>query len=207
MQNIKNITFVFVLLLKISFGIAATDTSGVYLTKKDFLSNTLQYKTINAIHTPCFPLFARFVIAREAFPIQVKMDKKNIKKFTPGSFYAFNNNGVKYFYLKKSNDYVAVVNDAAPLFMIVQKKVHFSGNTAFADDIYLYTKNLDEPFKELTKENITSDFGTNKKEMDILLELRQKIIKEGYDAEIHKSAFLKCREMVGTYIDKIKSGA
>jgi hypothetical protein len=41
--------------------------------------------------------------------------------------------------------------------------------------------------------------------INLLLELRQKIIKEGYDAEIHKPAFLRCRKMVGIYMDKLKS--
>ncbi|HEY5463397.1 MAG TPA: hypothetical protein VIJ95_09080 [Hanamia sp.] len=204
MQNFKNTFSICLLLLKISFAVAATDTSGVYLTKTDFLSNTLHYKTVKNIHTPCFPLFARFVIARDAFPIHVKMDKENIKNFPPGSFFAFNNNGVKYLYLKESNDYVAVINDAAPLFMIVQKRSHFSGTIAFADDIYLYTTDLSKKFKEFTTENITTDFGNNKREMDILLELRSKITKEGYDAEIHKRAFFKCRKLVGSYMEKLK---
>ncbi|MEO6838335.1 MAG: hypothetical protein ABI185_08090 [Ginsengibacter sp.] len=203
MQNLS-ITLVYLLLFKISFGVPTTDTSGVYPTKTDFLSNILRYKTASNIPTPTFPLFAKFVVSREAFTIHIKGDGKNIKTFSPGSFYAFNNNGVKYLYLKKSNEYVAVVNDAPPVFMIVQKKVHFSGSIAFADDIYLYTTNLDEPFKVFSRENIIADFKANKKAMDLLLELRQKIIKEGYDAEIHKKAFLECRKMVGIYMDKIK---
>ncbi len=111
---------------------------------------------------------------------------------------------MKYLYLKRSNDYVAIISGALPIFMIVQKKIHFSGTIAFADDIYLYARNLDDPFKEFNKENITTDFSSNKKEMDILLDLRQKIIKNGYDAEINKRAFLKCRKMVELSMDKIK---
>lgn len=133
------------------------------------------------------------------------MTKGQKKTFSPGSFFAFNNDGVKYLYIKESNDYAAFVNDAAPIYMIVQKKVHFSGPTAFADDIYLYIRNLNEPFKVFSRENIIADFGSNKKAMDLLVELRQKIIKEGYDAEIHKPVFLKCRKMVGIYMDKLKS--
>jgi hypothetical protein len=204
MRNL-NIALLSVLLFKISFAVAAPDTSGIYFTKRDFLSNTLRYKTSSSISTPAFPLFARFVVAREAFPIHIKGGKENIKTFSPGSFYAFNNNGIKYLYLKESNEYVAVVNDTPPIFMIVRKKIHFSGSIAFADDIYFYTRNLDEPFKEFTNKNIITDFRNNKKEMNILLELREKISKEGYDVEIHKSAFLKCRKLVGTYLDKIKT--
>ena len=185
------------------FAVAATETSGVYLTKTDFLLNILQYKSINRIHTPCFPLFERFVIDREAFPIHLKMNKKNIVTFSPGAVFAFNNKGVKYLYLKESNDYAAVVNDASPVFMIVQKKVHFSGTTAFADYIYLYTINLDEPFKEFSKENIIADFGFNKKATSLLFDLRQKIIENGYDGEIHKKEFLKCRKMVAIYMTKL----
>lgn len=182
---------------------AEIDTSGVYISKADFISNTLQYKTFNSIRTPFFPVFARFIISREAFPLKIKINT-NVKKLPSGSFYGFNNDGVKYLYIKKSDDYVAVINDIPPIYMIVQKKVHFSGTIAFADDIYLYTQNLDNPFKEFTIKNITEDFGYNKKAMDILLDLHKKIIKKGYDAEIHKKAFLKCRKMVEAYISKLK---
>jgi len=99
MQKFSKRTLICILLIfKITFVVAQSDTSGVYLTKTGFLSNTLQYKTINNIHTPCFPLFARFIISREAFPIHIKKDKKNTITFSPGSIFAFNDNGVKYLY-------------------------------------------------------------------------------------------------------------
>jgi hypothetical protein len=203
LHRIKSLFFIFL----IFNGLYATaqDTSGIYLTKTDFLNNILQYNTNNNIPTPFLPVFARFVIERDAFPVRIKMPDGQKKTFSPGSFFAFNNDGVKYLYIKESNDYAVFVNDAAPVYMIVQKKVHFSLSTAFADDIYLYTRNLGEPFKVFSSENIIEDFGSNKKAMDLLLELRQKIIKEGYDAEIHKPAFLRCRKMVGIYMDKLKS--
>lgn len=203
MANIKNLIFIFLIFEGLSS--MAQNPSGIYITKTDFLKNKLQYKTLNNILTPCLPLLAKFVINRDAFPVRIKMDDGKKKIFSPGSFFAFNNDGVKYLYLKESNDYAAFVNDAAPVYMIVEKKVHFSGTIAFADDIYLYTRNLEEPFKVFSSQNIIEDFSSNKKAMDLLLELRIKIIKEGYDAEIHKSAFLKCRKIVGIYMDKLKS--
>ena len=42
----------------------------------------------------------------------------------------------------------------------------------------------------------------DKKEMELLLELRQKIIKNVSDGgEIHKRAFLECRKMIGLYME------
>ena len=62
---------------------------------------------------------------------------------------------------------------------------------------------MGEPFKVFSSQNIIADFSSNKKAMVVLLELRQKIIKEGFDAEIHEAAFLRCRKMVGIYMNKL----
>ncbi len=204
MQNLKLFTLVCVLLLKISFASAKSDTSGVYLTKTDFITNTIQYKSEFNIPEPLFPLLSRFVISGDAVPITIKLKRREKKTFDQGAIFGFYNNGVKYLFLKQSNEYAAVVSDTEPVFMVVKAEEHYSGKYSFSDDKYLFTKNLDDSFKEFTNENITTDFRNHKKEMDLLLELRQKIIKDGYDAEIHKRAFLKCRKLVSSYIEKLK---
>ena len=88
----------FLFIFSVVFAGATPDTSGVYRKKTEFLNNTLQYKTNNSIPTPFLPVFARFIIEQDAFPVRIKMTDGQKKTFSPGSFYAFNNNGVKYLF-------------------------------------------------------------------------------------------------------------
>lgn len=111
------------------------------------------------------------------------------------------NNGIKYIYVPGQKKYLALLNDKAPVFLFIKERVFSSGKNYFVDDSLLYTRNPDEPLKELTALNIRRDFGDNKELANRLYILRTAIIKKGYDTEVHRRAFLQYQRMVQQYIN------
>lgn len=177
-----------------------TDTSGVYLTQDDFVSNRLQYKSYQKIRITSRPFWTNFSLSTDACPIKIKLANGKRISMSVGSFYGFRSYGIKYFYSKQLNEYLAVINDTLPVYLLIREDVHFSNITAFKDDIFLYAKNLEDTLKTLTPENIEKDFSGDSQTKNMLSELLKKNRSQGFDKEMNKKDFFRCKEIISQLV-------
>lgn len=205
---IKSLSVIILILLLTVAAKGAIDTSGLYLSKDDFINNHLRYETAYRLTIkgrPLFPIFRSFFLNADGAPIKVDITKNESKSFQPGSVFGFNYNGIKYIYSKNDNLYLALIWDKSPMYLAIKEKVHFSGATAFADDIFLYSKDLVGPMKEFNEKNITTDFADDKNTMNTLLKLMGEINKKQYNIEMHKKQFIECKNLIAHHLTIIDS--
>jgi hypothetical protein len=180
----------------------ARDSSGVYFTKTDFLNNLLEFKTSHKIRITSRPFWTNFSVNEEAVPVKITLDNGEKKTLAAGSFYGFKTEGVKFVYVNYYNEYPATLNDTEPLYLFVRKKIHFSGTTAFSDDYFYFSKNIDDSLKEFNIENIRAAFGNNVIVTESMIKLLKAIKENGFDGEMHKKQFFDCEKLVKSYLSK-----
>ncbi|HSC39616.1 MAG TPA: hypothetical protein VLD19_17145 [Chitinophagaceae bacterium] len=132
--------------------------------------------------------------------IYIRQANGSEKRILPDSTFGFITNGIQYVYIPREKRYLAVLNDKAPVFLLIKEKyIPFKG-IDFVDDSLLYTRNLGMPLKACTMSNIRQDFGDNPELVNQFSLLLKAIIKKGFDGEVHRKSFLKYRQLIRQYL-------
>lgn len=128
----------------ISFG-----TNGVYLTKEDFITNRISY----SIHKPFLNSNTNYECRIEG-TLCITLDDGEKIKFKPHQIFGFSNNGRKYIFDDYwwGPSYLAVLNESPVGIFISQ--VYSRHHEAF----FRYSKKIGDTIKDLSEENILSDF-------------------------------------------------
>ena len=187
------------------FGTTIIDSSGIYITKSDFVNDRLQYSGIYDVRLTSRPFWTNFSLNTDAAPVKIKLKDGTKKTFLPGSFYGFKTQEIKFIYIKHFEEYLAVISDSPPLYLFIRKEVHFSNITAFDDTKFYYATILGDSLREFNVENIRNSFGDGTAKTKILAELLAKIKQEGLDAEMRKKEFFMCKKLIDEYLLKITS--
>jgi hypothetical protein len=95
---------------------------------------------------------------------------------------------------------MAILNEKAPLMLVLKEDVHMDVDGAWTDDSLMYTPALGKPLKLLTKENILKDFGDDEELATRLTLLYKAVIRNEYTDEVHQKDFKGYLQMVRDYL-------
>ena len=80
-----------------------------------------------------------------------------------------------------------------------RKQTGYNGNPN-VDGIFLYGHSLDGPFKEFTKHNVDTEFGSNPQMVSDLQILRKELNKHA--VSMTRGDFEACKELTKDYLNK-----
>jgi hypothetical protein len=126
------------------------------------------------------------------------------RRIWPDSVFGFVRKGVKYLYFSQEGRYMAVLNEEAPLMLVMKADVHFEVGFevgwAYTDDTLLYTTGVGQPLEILNKENILKDFGKNGELATRLTLLTRAVVRAEYTDGVQAKDFRGCLQMVQDYL-------
>lgn len=173
----------------------AQDLSGYYKTKEDFENN-------NIIIVPEAKL--RTFMPKAYFPFSLDFDETiNLKnkstrkiKILSDSIFAFRVSGVLFIANQQEKKYLSVLNAASPVYLFLKEKHHYRGVYSPILQIPLYSITINGPIKELTQDNINTDFKDN---IDLQLKLNtilEKAKKQGLTYYLDRKDYATYTKMV-----------
>ena len=178
------------------------DTAGIYRTKDDFINERISSLSLYEVKIKHVPFWSGLPLNIDsADRVYLRQADGREAAIRPDVAFGFTNRSIKYLYIPGQQKYLAVLNEKAPVFLFIKEKYIHSFKWDFVNDSLLYTRDLNAPLKELTASNIKRDFSDNKELANRLYLLRAAIVKKGFDAEVHRRAFLRYRQLVRHYLD------
>ncbi|MES2329775.1 MAG: hypothetical protein V4539_09250 [Bacteroidota bacterium] len=190
--------------LSTSGGIIQTsETAGIYRTKKDFISGSIEMFNNPRLRIKSNPFRLRFPLSIDSDEsMYLTQSDKRETKIDPKSVYGFSVNGITFVYNESEKKYLSVLNDKGGIYFFLKERTKYLGKLGqHIKDVLLYTTDLDVPAKEFTAENIQRDFVGNNAMVDRLTKLNEDIKKSSFQSDVDKQDFFEYQKLFKKYLD------
>lgn len=170
---------------------AASDSSGVYSTRRDFGSNQTEYSCKCRIQEKAGIFWSDFLYEASG---DLRVNAKNNKRrWLPGSIYGFYMNGIRYIFIAAEKKYLAVLNNKLTVPLFVKEIEHVGYRYVLRNGLIVYLSLKNGELVELTRKNLQKEFSDDAKLLEAMLSLAAKLGR--YSDYISRKNFFKCQQV------------
>jgi hypothetical protein len=186
--------FIFAVFLDAAFmtvAYAAHDTSRIYVTKRQFDSDSAQYSCKCRVQEKAGIFWSDFRFEASG---ELRVKAKGFKQHWPaGSLYGFYMNRIRYVFVPSEKKYLAILNNKLVVPLFVKEIMSVGYRYVLLNGLIVYLSPKNGMAVELTKKNLYRDFAPGTKLLDEMLRLDAKL--ETYKDYISKRNFFKCQKL------------
>lgn len=167
------------------YGKVIKDSSGVYITKGDFIKNKLSYCKPYRLKEKFGFLNSDFQYEARGVILLKNADKETLS-FEPGKIYGFYSNGKKFLYIPDIKRYLLILNEEPVAILMGEETTFYRFNTH--TDLLLFYLDPKNVLKPLNKDNLNADFKNENNKLKVLMDIGKKL-KEGKNKRFNPQKF------------------